>query len=77
MEYGIKCLTHFSFEFVQDKVTRTLQNLVTEINRIQKTRGGKAMQRAQRDESKALQILTSEYLREKGAPKVCALSLAK
>lgn len=76
LEYGMKCLIDACFEVVQDRVTRTLQNLLTEINRIHRTRGGKAMQRAQRDESKALQILTAEYLREKGAPKVCALSFA-
>ncbi|KAG0566496.1 hypothetical protein KC19_7G068200 [Ceratodon purpureus] len=55
--------------FGSDRVTRTLQNLLTEINRIHRTRGGKAVQRARRDESRALQILTAEYLREKGAPK--------
>lgn len=62
---------HVCFEIVQDNVTRTLQNLVTEIGRIHKTRTGKAMSRAQKEESTALQILTAEYLREKGAPKVC------
>ena len=76
-EYGTECLIHACFEAIQDRVTRTLQSLVTELNRINKTRSGKAMQRAQRDESKALQILTAEYLREKGAPKVCVLSFSK
>lgn len=55
---------------MQDKVTKSLQNLTTEIVRIKGTRTGKAMLRARRDESKILQILTAEYLREKGAPKV-------
>lgn len=55
---------------LQDKVTKSLQNLTTEIVRIKGTRTGKAMLRARRDESKILQILTAEYLREKGAPKV-------
>jgi hypothetical protein len=54
---------------MQDRVTKTLQNLVTEIDRIQNTRSGKAMPRARRDESKILQVLTAEYLREKGALK--------
>jgi hypothetical protein len=58
---------------MQDRVTKTLQNLVTEIDRIQNTRSGKAMPRARRDESKILQVLTAEYLREKGAPKVSAM----
>ncbi|KAG0610214.1 hypothetical protein M758_7G047400 [Ceratodon purpureus] len=55
--------------FGSDRVTRTLQNLLTEIKRNHRTRGGTATQRAKRDESRALQILTAEYLREKGAPK--------
>ncbi|KAG0558779.1 hypothetical protein KC19_10G053800 [Ceratodon purpureus] len=55
--------------FGTDDVTRALQNLVNEIIHIHKTRFGKAMNKAQRDESIALQILTAEYLREKGAPK--------
>lgn len=54
----------------QDNVTRTLQKLVAEIVHIRKTRAGKATNRTQRDESTKLQILTAEYLREKGAPKV-------
>lgn len=57
-------------EVIQDRVTRTLQNLVNEIGRIQRTRTGKIMKRGQRDEVKVLQVLTAEYLREKGAPKV-------
>lgn len=70
---GKRCFNiHVCFEVVQDNVTRTLQNLVTEIGRIHRTRTGKAMSRAQREESTALQILTSQYLREKGAPKVSA-----
>ncbi|XP_024396746.1 DNA-directed RNA polymerase V subunit 1 [Physcomitrium patens] len=55
--------------FGTDRVTRTLQNLVNEIGRIQRTRTGKIMKRGQRDEVKVLQVLTAEYLREKGAPK--------
>lgn len=31
------------------------------------------MPRARRDESKILQVLTAEYLREKGAPKVSVM----
>ncbi|KAG0604132.1 hypothetical protein M758_10G148000 [Ceratodon purpureus] len=55
--------------FGTDDVTRALQNLINEIIHIHKTRFGKAMNKAQRDESTALQILTAENLREKGAPK--------
>uniref|UniRef100_A0A7I4B1E4 DNA-directed RNA polymerase subunit n=1 Tax=Physcomitrium patens TaxID=3218 RepID=A0A7I4B1E4_PHYPA len=55
--------------FGTDNVTRTLQKLVAEIVHIRKTRAGKATNRTQRDESTKLQILTAEYLREKGAPK--------
>lgn len=55
-------------------MTRTLQNLVSEIGRIHRTRTGKAMSRAQKGEATALQILTAHYLREKGAPKVSARS---